>query len=473
MNLGAANRDPARWDDPDRFDPYRDAEAEPRLRGRPHVCLGMHVARAEMFVAMNAVLDRLPNLRFDPDAPDGADHRARAPRAQRHPRRLRRDRQPTEVAMTEYRLISSDSHVTMPDDAWQEYLDPEFRDRAPRIERTDDGDFRVFEGKRHADHDARQPRGEEARGVLAQRPQARGPAGGRRRSGRAHHRTWTPTASTPRCSTWAVRCCRRIPRCASTACAATTAGCPTTRRYAPRRLLGMAAIPIDTPERAVEEIHFAAAQPGLAGGYIPLFPPEGDYGDAKWNPMWEAFRDTGMPDRLCTSVAAARARRSSSIYESAPRFMTGLVMSKLTMAESVSELIHGLVMQRYPDLKFIAVEGQIGWISFFLYYSDHLWEKHRFWTKSELEHPPSHYFQRQVFAHVHGGPRRPARARAHRDRQHHVGERLPALRDHVAELQGPDRRVVHAASATTRRPRSSGRTAPSSTDCSDGDQSPA
>ena len=50
--------------------------------------------------------------------------------------------------MTEYRLISSDSHVTMPDDAWQEYLDPEFRDRAPRIERTDEGDFRVFEGKR-------------------------------------------------------------------------------------------------------------------------------------------------------------------------------------------------------------------------------------------------------------------------------------------------------------------------------------
>src|SRR6476660_221469 len=50
--------------------------------------------------------------------------------------------------MTEYRLISSDSHVTMPDDAWQTYLDPEFRDRAPSIEHTDDGDFRIFEGKR-------------------------------------------------------------------------------------------------------------------------------------------------------------------------------------------------------------------------------------------------------------------------------------------------------------------------------------
>jgi hypothetical protein len=34
--------------------------------------------------------------------------------------------------MTDYRLISSDSHVTMPDEAWQEYLSPEFRDRALR-----------------------------------------------------------------------------------------------------------------------------------------------------------------------------------------------------------------------------------------------------------------------------------------------------------------------------------------------------
>ena len=34
----------------------------------PHVCLGMHVARAEMNVGITALLDRLPNLRLDPDA---------------------------------------------------------------------------------------------------------------------------------------------------------------------------------------------------------------------------------------------------------------------------------------------------------------------------------------------------------------------------------------------------------------------
>lgn len=79
MVLGAANRDPERWDDPDRFDPFRPVKSNLGFAGGPHVCLGIHVARAEMFVAMNAVLDRLPNLRFDPDAPPariiGLEHR--------------------------------------------------------------------------------------------------------------------------------------------------------------------------------------------------------------------------------------------------------------------------------------------------------------------------------------------------------------------------------------------------------------
>jgi len=66
--LGAANRDPARWERPDEFDPLRPAKPTLAFGGGPHTCLGQHVARAEMTVAINAVLDRLPNLRLDPDA---------------------------------------------------------------------------------------------------------------------------------------------------------------------------------------------------------------------------------------------------------------------------------------------------------------------------------------------------------------------------------------------------------------------
>ena len=298
--------------------------------------------------------------------------------------------------MTEYRLISSDSHVTMPDEAWQVYLDPEFRDRAPRIEHTDEGDFRVFEGRRTQIMTLDNLAGKKpeefklnVRKLDEQRSGAWDPVERIKDMdldgvGAEVLYVGGPLASSdPALHLNSVRGYNRwLSDFAS---------------HAPDRLLGVAAIPIGTPELAAAEIKFAASQPGLVSGYIPLFPPEGDYGDRKWDVMWKAFLDADIPIGL--HVGGRRpGTPQASIYESAPRFMTGLVMSKLTMAEAISELIHGLVMQRFPDLKFVAVEGQIGWISFFQYYSDHLWEKHRYWTKSELAEPPSHFFKRQVCA---------------------------------------------------------------------------
>jgi cytochrome P450 len=66
--LGAANRDPDRWERPDEYDIHRPLKPSLGFGGGAHVCLGMHVARAEMTVGIGALLDRLPNLRLDPDA---------------------------------------------------------------------------------------------------------------------------------------------------------------------------------------------------------------------------------------------------------------------------------------------------------------------------------------------------------------------------------------------------------------------
>ncbi|MDT3439102.1 MULTISPECIES: cytochrome P450 [unclassified Pseudofrankia] len=66
--VGAGNRDPLRWDRPDEFDPSRQLRPSLAFGGGPHICLGMHVARAEIRVGINALLDRLPNLRLDPGA---------------------------------------------------------------------------------------------------------------------------------------------------------------------------------------------------------------------------------------------------------------------------------------------------------------------------------------------------------------------------------------------------------------------
>ena len=65
----AANRDPAIYPDPDKFDIHRDRKAHFAFSRGPHICVGQHLARVEMTRALHAVIDHMPNLRFDPDKP--------------------------------------------------------------------------------------------------------------------------------------------------------------------------------------------------------------------------------------------------------------------------------------------------------------------------------------------------------------------------------------------------------------------
>lgn len=66
--LGSANRDPSRWEEPDRFDIFRPARPHMAFATGPHLCLGIHLARMEMRAVLECLLDRLPSLRLDPNA---------------------------------------------------------------------------------------------------------------------------------------------------------------------------------------------------------------------------------------------------------------------------------------------------------------------------------------------------------------------------------------------------------------------
>ena len=72
VNLGAANRDPSRWTEPERFDVFREQKPHIAFALGPHVCLGMHLARMETRVLLQTLFERLPNLRLDPEAKDAA-----------------------------------------------------------------------------------------------------------------------------------------------------------------------------------------------------------------------------------------------------------------------------------------------------------------------------------------------------------------------------------------------------------------
>jgi cytochrome P450 len=73
-HLGSANHDEAHWDDPEAFNIFREQRPALMFGTGPHMCIGMHLARLEIRAAVGMLLDRLPNLRLDPDADDPHIH---------------------------------------------------------------------------------------------------------------------------------------------------------------------------------------------------------------------------------------------------------------------------------------------------------------------------------------------------------------------------------------------------------------
>jgi cytochrome P450 len=69
FGLGAANRDPDQFADPERFDITRDPNRHLSFGRGAHFCSGASLARLEGEVAISLIMDRMPNLQLVGEAP--------------------------------------------------------------------------------------------------------------------------------------------------------------------------------------------------------------------------------------------------------------------------------------------------------------------------------------------------------------------------------------------------------------------
>jgi cytochrome P450 len=68
LHLGAANRDPERFAEPDRLDLDRQNNRHLSFAWGPHFCLGAPLARTEATIALSRLLERFPEVRLiDPE----------------------------------------------------------------------------------------------------------------------------------------------------------------------------------------------------------------------------------------------------------------------------------------------------------------------------------------------------------------------------------------------------------------------
>jgi uncharacterized protein len=140
------------------------------------------------------------------------------------------------------------------------------------------------------------------------------------------------------------------------------------------RLVGLAMIPTVDVDAAVTEIERAHAA-GLRGAMIPGRPPEGHYAEERFDPMWGAFAERGMPVSFHILTGA---------MDGDPTLGSGIALMTVMsivhqVQQTLSLLIFGGVFDRHPGLKVVSAEHDGGWVAHFAYRLDQMTERHESW----------------------------------------------------------------------------------------------
>jgi predicted TIM-barrel fold metal-dependent hydrolase len=174
-------------------------------------------------------------------------------------------------------------------------------------------------------------------------------------------------------------------------------------RHDPRRLYGVGLVSLEDMARAVQDVE-RIAQQGMRGAMIWGSPPEDrPYGDHAYDPFWEAVSAHRLPVSLHIITGRGRqAERRGRTVEKGVRVPrnAGVVYATVTheIQESLATLVFSGVLERFPELRIVSAENDVGWLPHFLYRMDHGFEKYGFMLPEKLSTRPSELVRRQVLA---------------------------------------------------------------------------
>jgi len=94
-----------------------------------------------------------------------------------------------------------------------------------------------------------------------------------------------------------------------------------------------------------------------------------------WDPFFEACDETGTV--VCCHIGSGTKTPKTS--DDAPEAVTGTIIFGNSVGAMADYLYSG-VFARYPNLKVLFAEAQIGWIPYLLERIDDVWETHRGWS---------------------------------------------------------------------------------------------
>ena len=311
--------------------------------------------------------------------------------------------------MAGYRIISSDSHVVEPDDLWNNRIEPEFKDKAPRIVVAEDGG--------HWWH-------VEGKNLL---PIAFAGAQTGKRFENPENLSFTDTFENVRLGGY-------IPEEAIKDMdidgvdveivypslglmlyrvqdsELLTALCKTYNDWTadfcsvdPKRLKGIAMLNLDNIEVGVKELE-RCAKLGFIGAMITDYPAEKKrYFLPDYDILWAAAQDLDMPLSLHGATNRGGPDPSENLMLNGDHDGGSAAFQcnfDMYVRLSLTDIIFNGVFERFPKLRVGAIEQQLAWVPFFLNRMDFNYEQralgmtgYRF--KNDMK--PSDIFHRNVF----------------------------------------------------------------------------
>jgi predicted TIM-barrel fold metal-dependent hydrolase len=165
---------------------------------------------------------------------------------------------------------------------------------------------------------------------------------------------------------------------------------------APERLFGIAMISGFDMPHAVAELE-RCKKAGLRGAMVWQVPHGSlPFSSDHYERFWAAAQDLDMPVNLhiLTGHGASMHRQTLGGIERYRRSVNQCG----EIADALFDIIFSGVLERFPRLKIVSVENEIGWIPYWLAQCDKAFERFRSSQPITIKKRPSEYFQRQVYA---------------------------------------------------------------------------
>ena len=152
----------------------------------------------------------------------------------------------------------------------------------------------------------------------------------------------------------------------------------------PRRLIGLATLPMQAPDLAAREVDRAAALPGVRGFYVATHVLDKDLSDESFFAVYERIEATGLPLFLHPVFVIGQERLDR-------HYLTNLLGNPFESAIAAAHLIFGGVLDRFPKLDVVLPHagGAFPWLVGRL---NRGWEKRA--DLKHIAHPPTAYLRR-------------------------------------------------------------------------------